>query len=585
MNQKELSRRDFLRLSGLAAGGLLLTGCGRGRGINPLNGFSTDVVPTNIAMSESATLILINGKVATMDPARTITSAVAIAGDRILAAGSDEEIQSYSTSQTVIIDLKGRTVTPGFVDAHNHLYASGLVGNAYFDANPPAVTTVQELQSLVQEGCRQKGSSQWVLGQGYITFNEGYPDKTVLDPVSPDNPVMLINQGGHMGTVNSYALALAGVTAATPDPPFGKFVRDEYGEPTGILINHSAMDVFRALWAQEVMTPEIMSRAVLDPQEAFISYGITTVGDVNIRGVDAMDAFFKAGRAGSMSLRGYILNTIEYYKEASGRGEAIDVIRFESDFLKFGGYKFLVDGAVDAAYTHQPHGGSVWNMATWDPEALKTAVSIFHEMGYQCAFHVIGDAAVDMALDAIEFAMNKYPRQNPRHRLEHVVLCTDSALDRMRDLGVVVSIQPQGVYYLGEMLIRNWGEERAQRMIPVRSILEKGIPLSISSDAPTLPTWYPPVIASTAFNRMTYTQRVLGPDQVLSVDEILYGYTMGGAFACYQEHDRGSIEAGKFADLVVWRLDPYSAKLPDMMAEHPIDLTLIGGETRFDRLI
>jgi len=188
-----------------------------------------------------------------------------------------------------------------------------------------------------------------------------------------------------------------------------------------------------------------------------------------------------------------------------------------------------------------------------------------------------------MALDAIEFAMNAHPRSDPRHRLEHVVLSTQSALERTRDLGVIVSTQPHGIAFLGDELIELWGEERTMRIMPTRTWLDMGVPLSLSSDCPTMPWWEPPIVVSGAFSRLSASRRVIGPEQVLTIDEALRAYTMGGAYACFQEDVKGSLEPGKFADMVVWRLDPYVATLSEMMAEHPVDLTIIGGEVVFRR--
>jgi predicted amidohydrolase YtcJ len=528
-------------------------------------------------------MILVNGRVVTMDAADTVTQAVAISGDRIQLTGTDDAIRALAGPETKVIDLHGRTVTPGLVDAHNHMAAKGLIGPAYLDVNPPAISTLAEMQAVIADGCEAAGPDQWVVAQGYLSYDGAYPDKTMLDPVSPHNPVMLTNQGGHMGAVNTYALGLAGVNAMTPDPMFGMLIRDEHGEPTGALVNHSAMDIFRLLWHDDILTPEVRHLSVTLPQAEYISYGLTTVGDVNVRGLDSAEAYFDAARSDELSIRAYILNTIEYFKELDGRWDDIEAMRYETDFLRFGGFKFLVDGATTAAYMHEPTGGIAWNMSTWRPLPLKQAASILHQMGYQCSFHCIGDAAVDMALDAIEFAMNAHPRSDPRHRLEHAILNTQSALERTRDLGVVVSTQPHGIAFLGDELINLWGEERAMRMIPTRTWLEMGVPLSLSSDCPTIPWWEPPIVVSAAFSRLSPSKRVIGPDQVLTINEALRAYTMGGAYACFQEDVKGSLEPGKFADLVVWRLDPYVATLPEMLAEHPVDLTIIGGEVVFRR--
>lgn len=275
-----------------------------------------------------ADTVLVNGRVVVMDSANTIAQAVAVTGDKILATGTDDAMRALATPTAAVIDLQGRTVTPGFVDAHNHMYAKGLIGTAYIDVNPPAVETVAELQEKIAEACAQSGAGKWVILQGFISYDGQLPDKNMLDPVSPDNPVMMINQGGHLGAVNSYALRLADVTASTPDPKFGKFVRDSSGEPTGTLVNHSAMDYFRKLWAEEVLTADTLRQAVLKPQMDFISYGITSIGDVNVRGLTALQAYFDAGRQSSLSLRAYILNTIEYYDEVEGRDDEVKAMLY-----------------------------------------------------------------------------------------------------------------------------------------------------------------------------------------------------------------------------------------------------------------
>ncbi len=585
---RSLSRRAFLNLTALGAGALLLGGFERpfasatpGAAGPRGDLVSADEPPEGAAPPPD--LILFNGQVWTMDAANTVAQAVAIRGDRIMQTGSDDAIRALAGPETRFVNLGGRTVTPGLVDAHCHLSPFGLVGAPYIDLNPAEVKTVADMQARIAEGCALLGPGKWVIAQGYIAYEGEYPDKTMLDPVSPQNPVMLINQGGHMGSVNSIALALAGVTAATPDPPFGLFLRDSDGNPTGALVNHSAMDVFRTLWSDEVLTPEIRHQSVLRRQSELASFGITTYGDVNVRGLPSAQAYFDAARAGENTIRGYLLNTIEYAKEFPGRMADINAMRYEDKYLHFGGYKFLLDGAIAASYTHEAHNGLA-NMPTWNPVPLAQCVKIVHEAGYQCAFHCIGDAAVDMALAAIEYAMNQDPRPDPRHRIEHAVLSTNSALDRTRDLGVIISTQPHGIRLLGNEMKEMWGEERASRMLPTRAWLDRGVPLSLSSDCPTLPWWQPPIVVAGAVTRLSPSNEVIGPDQVLTIEESIRAYTMGGAYACFEEEVKGSLEPGKFADLVVWRLDPFVTPLLDMMRVHPVDLTMVGGEVVFERV-
>ncbi len=585
MCDQHLSRRDFIRLGALTVGGIALAGC-RGDQIvrmtaTPAPAATALPAPT-IAPGAVADTIFVNGSVITMDRAETTVQAIAIKDGLILRTGANDAIRALAGPNTKTTDLRGRTVTPGLIDTHNHLSAWGLVGTAYIDINPPAVRTVAELQAKIAEAVAKTPKGEWVIAQGFVSFEGRNPEKRDLDPVSPNHPVMLINQGGHIGAVNSHALKLVGITASTPNPKFGMFVRDEKGEPTGVLINHSAMDIFRAKWPASVLSSEVWASATLAPQPKFAAVGVTTFADVNARGLDKMKAYFDAARNHKMTLRGYILNTIEYFPELTGRPEAIKAMQYEDDYMRWGGFKFLVDGAVIAMYTHEPHKGLTWNVATWDPQQLKEAAKTLHAAGYQCAFHVIGDAAVDMALDAIEFAMNANPRSNPRHRLEHAALVTDKALKRTKDLGVVVSTQPQAIRVMGESLRQILGEERAKRTMPTRSWLDAGVPLCLSSDTPTLPWYQPQITLGGAMGRVTMSNDVLGPDQRLTIKEAMRTHTSTSAYALFQENIKGSLEPGKMADLTVWTEDPYALSWEKLIST-TIDSTMIGGKTVYQK--
>jgi predicted amidohydrolase YtcJ len=245
--------------------------------------------------------------------------------------------------------------------------------------------------------------------------------------------------------------------------------------------------------------------------------------------------------------------------------------------MHFAGAKVQVDGAGEASFTNEPHDGIAWNISIWTPENLKQVVGAFHDAGYQVACHTMGDAAVDMALDAIEAAMNANPRPDPRHRIEHSVLNTDAALQRTKDLGVVISTQPTFIRAFGDGAERIWGKERTQRMIPTRTWLEMGVPLALGSDAPALPWWDPQATLTASILRYTFSNKPVSLEQALTIDEALYAHTMGGAYADFAESKKGSLEAGKLADLIVWGDDPYSVKPADIL-NLTIDMTMVGGK-------
>jgi predicted amidohydrolase YtcJ len=433
------------------------------------------------------------------------------------------------------------------------------------------------MQAKVAERVAQTPAGQWVVGMGWVTFDGRYPNKHDIDPVAPKHPVMLINQGGHMAAVNSLALEMADVNASTKDPVNGRFERGANGEPDGIVMNHPAMDIFRRLWPPDLLDLAAMEASVLSPQAKFASYGVTSFQDVYGRDMDRMQAYFNLAKRGQMKIRGQVMNVLEYIQELDGRIADIEAMRFENDYMHFAGGKFQMDGVLDLSFTNEPHNGISWNVSIWKPEDLNRAVKAFHDAGYQVALHAIGDGAVDMALDAIEAAMNANPRPNPRHRIEHSILNSSSALQRTKDLGVVISTQPQAVRMFADALERVWGPERTQRIVPTRTWLDMGVPLALSSDAPSMPWWDPQTTLLASTLRLSATNKPVGPDQALTMDEAMYAHTMGGAYADFAESKKGSLEPGKFADLIVWHDDPYTASPKDFM-KLTIDLTVVGGK-------
>jgi predicted amidohydrolase YtcJ len=380
-----------------------------------------------------------------------------------------------------------------------------------------------------------------------------------------------------MATVNSLALEMAGVNANTKDPGNGRFLREANGEPDGTVLNHPAMDYFRRLWPPDLLNLNVYEASVLSPQARFAAMGVTSFQDVYARDMDRMQAYFNIAQRDEMSIRGQVMNVLEYIQELDGRIEAIEAVRYENDYMHFAGAKFQVDGALECAFTHEPHTGIAWNVTIWKPKDLNEAVRAFHDAGYQVALHTVGDAAVDMALDAIENAMNKNPRPDPRHRIEHSVLNSDSALQRTKDLGVVISTQPTLIRAFADAVERIMGEERMQRIIPTRTWLDMGIPVCLSSDAPSMPWWDPQSTLFAAIVRASATKKMVSPEQALTIDEAMYAHTMAGAYADFAENKKGSLETGKFADLIVWHDNPYTVATKDI-PKLTVDLTMVGGK-------
>lgn len=588
-HRRGFNRRDFLKLTGVGVAGATLASCKResgaveltavpppaATGVPALSAETASAVEPLVA-GEVADSVLVNGNILTMDGNRSKVSALAIKDGLVRLVGDEQAARAAVGGATKLIDLGGRTVTPGMIDAHCHLGACGLLGTAYLDVSWPAVYTIEQLQTKLAGQIAAIPKAAWVVGSGWVTFDGRAPNKHDLDPVSPNNPVMLISQSGHMAVVNSLALEMAGINASTKDPGAGLFLREANNEPSGTIMNHPAMDMIRKLWPPELLSQEVMDSSALAPQAKFASMGVTSFCDNYARPMDRVKSYFDAARGGKMTIRGTVMNVLEYAQELDGRIADLEAMRFENDFMHFAGAKFQLDGALEASFTHEPHNGVTWNMTIWKPRDLNEAVQAFHDAGYQVSIHTAGDAAVDMALDAIENAMQKNPRPDPRHRIEHSVLNTNAAFQRQKDLGVIISTQPTLITAFGEICTRVWGEERAQRMIPTRTWLDMGIPLALSSDAPSMPWWDPQSTLAASILRLTVTKKSISPAQAMTLDEALYAHTMGSAYAEFAEAKKGSLEIGKFADLIVWHDDPHSVE-PIEILDLTIDMTMVGG--------
>ena len=600
---EQATRRDFLKALGLSLGALAGAGvaCGRGgktavpaatQAAAPSTQLPAVLPPTQVAAApvpaatatslpagEVADLVLLGGKVITVDPADAIVQAVAVRGGRIQAIGTDDQIRAMVGPATQAIDLKGRAVTPGMIDAHCHLQIQGLMNTWYVPFLPPEVKTMADLRNKLAEVVARTQKGEWIQGYFLAVTEGGLPNKQDLDPVSPEHPVWIMQQGGHYGSCNSVALRIAGITAATPDPTGGVIERDALGEATGVFYNHRAMDMLRR--SAPTYTLDMVRENIQSTQPLFAACGVTSFHDNNVRGVETVAAYQAAGSQGDMILRGAVYYTLEWPSDVDRALKQIDYSE-GGEMVRFVGFKFLLDGQAKMAYCHEPHNGVRWDLPTWEPKSFKEAVRALHDTGLQISVHCIGDAAVDLTLDAYEEAMNANPRPDPRHRIEHVIITTPEATRRMRDLGVVACAQPQFLRLTVDGYASTFGTERSRRAIVTREWLENGVHLALGSDAPTTP-WYSPAITLLgAVARPTISGKPHEPGQELTMQEALRAHTMGSAYALHEESVKGSIEVGKLADLAVWGEDPLTAT-PQQLYDIPVDLTLVGGKVIYQR--
>jgi predicted amidohydrolase YtcJ len=548
-HREGLTRGEFIALTGAALPALALARAGGGA-----------TVPDTI---------LVGGKVLTVDAADTVVQAVAVKDGLILQTGTDATIRALASPTTNVIELKGRVVTPGFVDPHNHFQLYGLCGTYYTPFVQPAVKNIADLQAALVPVIAATPAGQWINGYYWMA---DIPNRHDLDPVSPNHPVWVFHQGGHYGSANSRALALAGITAATESPEGGIVEKDAYGEPTGVFYNHRAMDMLRK--AIPLFTDDDLRHSLMWTQQTFASFGVTSFQDNNIRS-DYMTSYQDLYREGRLYLRGDLYYTLEYPSDLDRALNGLD--HYHDELTRVAGYKFLIDGQGPTAYCHEPHNGTSWDMPTWEPGSFKQTLRALHDTGLQICVHCIGDAAVDLALDAYEEALNANPRADARHRIEHCILSKPDATARMKDLGIVVSTNPGFIRSAGTGWLDLYGEERCQQhAVVIRDWLEAGVPVAIGSDSPTNPLYSPQATMATAMARTTASNIVIGPGQMLTFMEALRLHTIGAAYAAHEEAVKGSIEAGKVADLVVWTKDPTSLT-PYQLWNTTVDMTIVGG--------
>lgn len=551
-----------------------------------------------------ADLLLLNGNIITVDAQDTIVQALAVKDGRIVAVGASDTIARRAGPGTRTIDLQGRTVTPGLIDTHNH-FAWGAA-DEYFrlDLVYPAVKSIADIVELVRDEALEKNPGDWILGVGWDQgkLAEGRNLRASdLDGVSPRNPVWLGHTSGHYGVANSAALSLANIDRQTPDPAGGVIERDDEGVPTGILADN-AQELMSAV-APAYSAAELAQAAMaIAPQLS--AEGITTIKDPEVRD-EFWEAYAQAVREGRLPLRVFALwRAPDTLRGARQLVEKIAATRAtgnpqRDDLLVSGGVKIYVDGSgtVRTAWMYDD-----WNrdfsgldegnrgFPVVDPGVLEDQVRLFHEAGIHLGLHAIGDRAIDWTVDTLATVLAETPTAGLRHSIIHCNIPTDRALDVMarlqRDFDAAYpETQPGFTWWIADAYAANFGPRRNARMVPLKSYLDRGIRWGASSDynvtpfAPRYGIW-----SSVAREALvgTWGKHPFGTAEAVGVRDALRAYTRWNARQVFMEDRIGSLEVGKYADLVVWDRDLYSvptAQLKDMRAE----LTLLGGRTVFDR--
>ncbi len=528
----------------------------------------------------SADLIIENGVVLTLDKGNTVAEAIAVKEGKILRVGSNEEISEFSGLGTEIIDLKGRAATPGLISTHDHFLQHGLSAEFILDIRYPKVRSCKEIADAIADRVAETEKGKWIIATGWdetLLEERRFPNRWDLDPVSPDNPVW-IRRVFEMGIANSRALDVAGITKDTPDPTLGRIERDEGGEPTGLLRGR-AMDM--VVSAIPPWTKEELERGIRRACSNFLAQGITAVIEPGIL-MPQLEAYRSLHRKGGLTVRTYVqygfLHDPKEVKDALSK-----IVVGGDDFLRVIGLKFAVDGGVGprTAMMYEPFEGQPENLGTQliDSETLKEITLMGQKAGFQVAIHAIGDSGIDVAIDAYEHAQRRSPMPDTRHQIVHCYFPSEDALKRIEELGVLVNTQAPFLYWLGDSFIEAVGVARAARCIPLKTMLERGIPVGNSHDATVTPP-IPTIGIYASASRKTIRGKTMGHEEAITPQQALQTYTTLAARHVFMEKKIGSLEPRKYADIVVWSRNLLEVDVEDIM-DLEVEMTLVEGEVRY----
>ncbi|UCH03143.1 MAG: amidohydrolase [Candidatus Bathyarchaeota archaeon] len=536
---------------------------------------------------DNADMVLLNGKVITVDAKNTITEAVAIKNNLILKVGTSKIIKKLVGERTHIVDVKGKTVLPGFIDSHVHAEKYSTSLKYCLQIHVPPLTSVEELLDLLKKKSSEALKGEWIIGRGSFHLDhkyreKRYPTKNELDKVAPDNPVALFS-GMHIALVNSIALKMIGITKETPKEIklAGRVALIEKDpatdEPIGIIREAGALIPFR--FSKEESKTALWHVLKTD----FVQQGITSIHD--LAGPDEFKIFQDWMMNNELPLRIRI-----YFYMPSFGGDVDPLINYGfqrelgNEWLKFGGIKLMIDGGITgpkaSLYQPYPHDVYDFGLLNFSQEELTELYVKAHQAGLQILSHTTGEKAQDMVMNAIEATIYEAPNRNHRHRLEHAgnYFATPERMKRMKELGAIPVVNPQFLHAFGFLMEHFYGKRVKNGLFPFKMLLNMGFKLPFSSDATgtqpegTNPFWG----IWCAIKRESFNGSILNSDQRISVMDAIRCYTIDSAYAGFEEKIKGSIESGKLADLIVISEDPLDIPV-DRIKDIKVVMTIIDG--------
>jgi hypothetical protein len=550
--------------------------------------FSILLVTVAAAQSTpAADLIVTNAKVWTVDQTHPMAEAVAVIGERIVAVGSSKQIDAWCGPQTRVIDAGGKLLLPGFNDAHVHF----VEGGAQLDSiQLNDVTSAREFARRVAERAKKTPKGEWILNGGWdeTKWNPPQlPTKEMIDAETPDNPVFLDRYDGHMGLANSAALRMAGLTAQTPDPPGGLIVHDEHGNPTGEL-KDAAKD-----FVIKVIPPLSHDQRMQQARRALAyaaSFGVTSVQEMNDEETDSFANFgvyAELLERSELTARIYVAPAISDWQIQSKAGVRHG---FGSPYLRLGAVKGFADGSLGSrtayffeAYSDAPNSFGLLHKEMQPLSRMQDWMIGADGAGLQLCTHAIGDRAISTVLDLYTEVVKAYGPSDRRLRIEHAQHMAAKDFERFAKLHVIASVQPYQAIDDGRWAEIRIGHDRASRTYAFRTFLNHGVRLAFGTDWAVAPL-NPLLGIYAAVTRATLDGKYPGgwfPEQKLTVAEAVDAYTMGSAFAEFQDKEKGSITPGKLADMVLLSDDIFSIE-PDKIKDVRVSRTIVGGKVVWD---
>ena len=561
------------------------------------------------AAAQIADVIYSGGDILTMrGDAADYAESLAVKNGKILFVGPEADVKKHVGAATKTVNLASKTLLPGFIDTHGHMV---YFGKNLVDANLFGVKDIPDLIERMKKQAQRTPADGWIVGFGYQArgMKEGRPPTVEeLDTISADHPVMIVDSSGHLGAGNSVVFARAGITADTPDPKGGTFARKANGKSLLGPMEETALNAVRS--QRPPFTGKLADEAIVGAANVWASHGHTTAQEAGlglgnddigivVNAIDKrllpIDLYIAAkDSAVDDTLAAAYTVASQYNPKPDGTREQLLADRPDLDKryinrVRLGGIKFWLDGSVDTAwftqpYTTNPAGrtGAYSGYRQIPDEVLDAAFDRYWPTNLQIHMHMNGDAAADQALAAIAKAVKKHGMRDHRPVFVHASWLRPDQIEKMKQFGAVPSFLPSGIVPGGDAVVKLWGPERSAAAMAARTFLRAGLPFTFSHDAPVSPVPSVLALVDAGVNRRTASGTVVGPDERISPYDALRAVTATAAYQIKEEQTKGTLEAGKLADLVILEKNPLKVD-PLTIKDIRVLQTVKEGRTVYER--